>query len=72
MRPSAGKALACSGVIGMAEIHESGDGRRLQLIELLALLQGALLVVDRLDGCAAIGARLQNIIDDVQVEIAAC
>ena len=43
--------------------------RRALLAELVATLNGGLVIVDQLPDLTSIGARLQNIIDDVQAEM---
>jgi hypothetical protein len=50
--------------------REAGGERRLQLIKVLALLQSALIIIDGLENCSAMGARLQSVMDEVQTEIA--
>jgi hypothetical protein len=50
--------------------HAEGDRRHRLLAELVAAVQSSLSILDELDDLPDIGARLQNIIDDLEAEMA--
>jgi hypothetical protein len=53
----------------MPKSREAAGERRLALLKVMTMLQSALIIIDGLDNCSALGARLQTVMDDVQTEI---